>query len=298
MKIIYIDWSGGTSTQALITALVNLSVERSLNESKYWNAIENIEDRDTTELPLTYIEQVMRSLECSKVVSSAIEIDGAADKDILSILKYGTVKLVTNKKCYYDLAAAAFAVKTQGDISGIQGKLLASSVGEANGTKVTCTLIDTESYFEEDSQYIIECNIDDMNSEGYDYIFNKLLERGALDVYVTPIIMKKGRPAVKLSTLCNVKNLDELEKTIFKETSTFGVRSYKVEKTMLSRSFSTIRVFDEEVRVKYGYMNGKVIKAKPEYEDCKAIAQKIGLGINTVYMEAIKKIPSIEMGDE
>lgn len=287
MKVIYIKWVGGTSTIALLNALKDFVSEDT-------KILSNLEYSQKESSITEAVSLVINFLGCSKVVSSAVDIDGEVDKNILEKLRDGRIKFTVERKCSYDLQATDFAVSTQGDFDDTEGKLLAVGLGEHSGVKVTCMLIELEDSLEKDIQYIIECNIDDMNSEGYDYIFNKLLNSGALDVYITPIIMKKGRPAVKLSVLCRKRDLYTVENTLFMETSTFGVRSYKVDKTMLYRSFDAIEVYGEKVKVKYGYMNGEVIKAKPEYEDCKAIAQKLGIGINTVYMETIKKIPGLK----
>jgi uncharacterized protein (DUF111 family) len=284
MKRIYVNWIGGVSTLAFMAALKDLWKDNEMALKMFGNV--NISDESL----YNSINPVLKSLGCEKLISSAIEIDANIHKEIMSNLKNCRVKFVEDKKCKYDYTAVAFASETQGDIDMVEGKLVAVGEGTDEGVQVKLVLLETESNVEEDRQHIVECNIDDMNSEGYDYIFNKLLDNGALDVYITPIIMKKGRPAVKLSVLCTKKNKENIERTIFMETSTFGVRSFMVEKKMLNRSFGKIMVYNEEVRVKYGYLDGKVVKAKPEYEDCKAIAGKLGIGINTVYMEAVRKI--------
>lgn len=137
-------------------------------------------------------------------------------------------------------------------------------------------------------EIMIEVNIDDMNPELYSFIENKLFENGALDVYKTNIIMKKGRPAVKLSVLVDNDNLDIIEEILFTETSTLGIREYEIEKKMLSREFDKINTRYGEISIKKGLLNNEVIKTKPEYEDCKAIAEKYNIPIKDVYMEILK----------
>lgn len=127
----------------------------------------------------------------------------------------------------------------------------------------------------EDSHFILECNIDDMNPEYYDYIMERLFEEGASDVYITPIIMKKERPAVKLSVLCSEDTEKLMREILLKETSTLGVRKYKVEKTMLDRVSSVINTVYGNVRIKISYYNGHKIKVKPEYDDCKKSQRRI-----------------------
>jgi uncharacterized protein (TIGR00299 family) protein len=130
---------------------------------------------------------------------------------------------------------------------------------------------------------IIECNIDDMNPELYEYIIDKLFTSGALDVYLTPIIMKKGRPSIKISVLCTTNKVEKIKKVLFKETTTFGVRNFKVCKTMLEREFIKVKTSYGEVTIKEAYYKGEKIKSKLEYEECKKIANSTDIPINEVY---------------
>lgn len=132
-------------------------------------------------------------------------------------------------------------------------------------------------------QEIVECNIDDMNPELYEYILDKLFTEGALDAYLSPIIMKKGRPGVKISVLCKEDKIEKMKEVLFRETTTFGVRSFKVHKTMLQREFTKINTSYGEVTVKEAYYKGEKIKNKLEYEECKKIAQSVGIPISEVY---------------
>jgi pyridinium-3,5-bisthiocarboxylic acid mononucleotide nickel chelatase len=138
--------------------------------------------------------------------------------------------------------------------------------------------------------YVIECNIDDMNPELYDYVMEKLFTLGAMDVFMTPIIMKKGRPGIKLSVLCNVKDEGKMTEVLLRETSTLGARKYKVEKTMLNREFSKVNTKYGEVTVKASLLNGEKIKCKPEYDDCKRLAKENNLSINEIYSEVNKEL--------
>jgi uncharacterized protein (DUF111 family) len=144
-----------------------------------------------------------------------------------------------------------------------------------------------------EKEFIIECNIDDMNSELYEHAMKKLFGAGALDVYFTSIIMKKGRPAIKVSVLCKEKDLEQINKVIFLETNTFGTRSYEVKKDMLQRSFEKLSTEYGEVTIKRGFYEGKLIKAKPEYEECRKIAEKLDIPITEVYYNVIKNIEKL-----
>jgi hypothetical protein len=130
---------------------------------------------------------------------------------------------------------------------------------------------------------IIECNIDDMNPELYDALMERLFLAGAHDVFLTPIIMKKSRPAVMVSVLCDVGKQTAIEEVLWLNSSTFGLRSYKVAKSMLRRETVKVKTKYGEITVKSGYLNGRIIKSKPEYEDCKRLAKENGVSIQDIY---------------
>lgn len=145
-----------------------------------------------------------------------------------------------------------------------------------------------------EEQYILETNIDDMNPEFYEYVEEKLFQMGALDVFKTPIFMKKGRPGVKLSILITEKIEQDVLEVIFKETTSIGVRKYKVEKIMLGREFSKVKTQYGDITIKKSYYKGKLVKYKPEYEECKSIAKEKNITLDSVYKEAYRSISSIE----
>lgn len=138
-------------------------------------------------------------------------------------------------------------------------------------------------------QYILETNIDDMNPELYGYVEEKLFEVGALDVFKTPIFMKKGRPGIKLSVLTNEKAEKDVLEVIFEETTSIGVRKYKVEKIMLNREFSKVKTEYGDITIKKSYYKGKLVKYKPEYEECKTIAKEKNISIDKVYKAVYKQ---------
>ncbi|EPY2278942.1 nickel pincer cofactor biosynthesis protein LarC [Clostridium sporogenes] len=145
-----------------------------------------------------------------------------------------------------------------------------------------------ENDIEQEEALILECNIDDMNSEIYEYVINKLFHEGASDAYITPIIMKKTRPAAKLTVLCENKLENIMKEIMFKETTTLGIRKYSVEKSMLKRKVEKVNTIYGEVSVKRSYLKGQVLNSKPEYEDCKKIALENNISIKKVY-EAVNK---------
>jgi hypothetical protein len=137
---------------------------------------------------------------------------------------------------------------------------------------------------------VLECNIDDMSPELYSHVAELLFSAGASDVFFTPIIMKKSRPAVMLSVLCNSEVEERLQELILTETTTFGMRRLAVGKIMLDREVRTIATKLGEVRVKTALQNGRRIKAKPEYEDCRRIAQERNMPLREVYEMVQKEI--------
>ncbi|NMM64919.1 nickel pincer cofactor biosynthesis protein LarC [Clostridium sp. P21] len=146
-----------------------------------------------------------------------------------------------------------------------------------------------ESTEEIEEQYILETNIDDMNPELYGYVEEKLFEAGALDVFKTPIFMKKGRPGTKLSVLVSEKNEKDVLDVVFEETTSIGVRKFKVEKIMLNREFSKVKTEYGDITIKKAYYKGKLVKYKAEYEECKAIAKEKNISINKVYKAVYKQ---------
>lgn len=135
---------------------------------------------------------------------------------------------------------------------------------------------------------IFECNIDDMNSEILEYVMNKLFDAGADDVFITPIIMKKSRNGSKLNVLCQSSIKEIVTKILINETSTFGFRSYPVNKTEIKRDFVELETKYGKVRIKRAIHKNEVIKQKPEYEDCVKIAKENNIPIIEVYRKIEK----------
>lgn len=140
--------------------------------------------------------------------------------------------------------------------------------------------------YEEDSVILIETNIDDMNPEFFDYVSEILFGQGALDVFMTPIFMKKNRPAIMLSVLTIPDKLDETLSTIFTETTTLGVRIHRLERKCLAREIISVKTRFGEIKVKISKIEEKIKNIAPEYEDCKEVAVKQGIPLKNVFDEA------------
>jgi uncharacterized protein (TIGR00299 family) protein len=133
----------------------------------------------------------------------------------------------------------------------------------------------------------IECNIDDMNPEFFDHISAKLFKAGASDVFFSNLIMKKGRPGILLSVICENEAAGLVKTIIFTESTTLGIRTFPFRKDTLVRKFETISTVYGSMSVKRSYHNGKEVSFKPEYEECKKIADENGIPLKEVYNEVM-----------
>lgn len=143
---------------------------------------------------------------------------------------------------------------------------------------------------------IIECNIDDMQPELYEFLLEKLLLAGAQDVFLTPIIMKKSRPATKISVLCTPEKQAEMEAIILSESTTLGVRSFPVVKNMLQRRSQTVLTKYGSIDVKIAFSDTIEMKVKPEYEQCKDAAIKFNATLKQVVDEVLQTIKRTNNG--
>jgi pyridinium-3,5-bisthiocarboxylic acid mononucleotide nickel chelatase len=143
---------------------------------------------------------------------------------------------------------------------------------------------------EQTTAKILECNIDDMPAEHFEFLIDRLMSEGAQDVFLTPIIMKKSRPATKISVLCNQDREDKLTEVILKESSTLGVRSSEVTKNMLRRELKQVKTKYGNIDVKIALFNDEAIKSKPEYEQCKEAALRFKIPIAKVIQEVQNKL--------
>ncbi len=142
---------------------------------------------------------------------------------------------------------------------------------------------------EKEEVYVIETSIDDMNPEFFPYAAEEIFKAGALDVFLTPIYMKKGRPGVLLTVLCREKQKNEVIKSIFSQTTTLGVRITRQERHVLQRKWLEVETPYGKIRVKLGYLKEgePIIQASPEYEDCRRAALQYGVPVREVYREAL-----------
>ncbi len=138
------------------------------------------------------------------------------------------------------------------------------------------------------SDVVLETNVDDLNPEMYEYVIERLLDAGAHDVWLQPIVMKKSRPAITVKVLCSPMGEEALRRVLFRETGTLGVRSAPVTKTALERNVVKVETKHGPVAVKIGMLDGVPLTVAPEYEDCAAVARAAGVPARDVREEAAR----------
>ena len=139
-------------------------------------------------------------------------------------------------------------------------------------------------------EIVLETNVDDLNPELYEYILEQLLAAGAQDAWLTPIVMKKSRPAVTLSVLCSPRHEETIEGILFRETGTLGIRAGAVTKRALEREMVKVETSHGPVAVKIGTFEGRRVTVAPEYEDCARVARDAGVPAREIYEEAVRLV--------
>lgn len=140
--------------------------------------------------------------------------------------------------------------------------------------------------YETDTVIRLETNLDDCTGEVLGAVMEQLFAAGALDVWLTPIQMKKHRPAVMLSALCEPGGEDGLIDLIFRETTAFGLRKETITRVKLSRRFETVPTEFGEVTVKLGLRGETVVQVAPEFESCRKLAEASGQPLRAIYEAA------------
>ena len=151
-----------------------------------------------------------------------------------------------------------------------------------------CETSDVAGDVTSEEAVLLESNIDDMNPEHYDYILEQLFRAGASDAWLVPIVMKKSRPAATLSVLCQPGLSSEMKDIIFTHSSSIGIREQRLRKDMLRREETTVETEYGRVRVKQSYYKGRLVRSKPEFEDCRMLAEKLDLRIDEIERAVIQ----------
>lgn len=138
-----------------------------------------------------------------------------------------------------------------------------------------------------ETKWLLEANIDDSTPEVISYVIDRLMAAGAVDAWITPIIMKKGRPAFLLSALADEGRKQAVEEVVFSETSSIGVRWQPVSRTVADRSIVPVATEWGSVGVKVAERGGRIINVAPEFGDCRALADRTGTPLKKIYQAAI-----------
>jgi uncharacterized protein (TIGR00299 family) protein len=177
---------------------------------------------------------------------------------------------------------------------GDMPQMKVSDIGYGAGTKslsgipnmLRVIIGETAAAFEKDKALVIETNIDDMNPQNFEYLFEKLLKEGALDAYTTVVQMKKSRPAFKLTVLSDRPKLEKLCSIIFSETTSIGIRYYEVDRFKLPRRMVKVGTRYGDIKVKLSKGPDDILTVSPEYEDCARLARSKKVPLKRVYEEA------------
>ena len=137
---------------------------------------------------------------------------------------------------------------------------------------------------------VLETNLDDISGEILGHFVERVLMAGALDVFHTPIQMKKNRPGVLLTVLCAEADSDKFAEMIIRETSAFGVRRTVAERRKLHREFARVKTAFGTVTVKIGTLDGRGVQASPEYESCKKLSERAKVPLKQIFEAATKAI--------
>lgn len=194
-------------------------------------------------------------------------------------------------------AAIAAALKT---IDSVPARYIIKKIGIGAGKKdfekaniLRAIIIDKQVKNNNSDQiWILETNLDDSTGESLGFTMEKLLEYAAKDVFYTPIYMKKNRPAYKLSVLCREEDIITMESIIFNNTTSIGIRKYKMERTVLEREVIKIETKYGLVRFKVSYYDGEKYY-NPEYDDIRAICNSTGISYNEVNEEIKESVVGV-----
>jgi uncharacterized protein (TIGR00299 family) protein len=189
-------------------------------------------------------------------------------------------------------------VRALGKGFGVQPNMTIEKIGYGTGQKdfadppnLFRLVIGTDSVpWSQEEMLVIETNIDDMNPELYDYVFDRLLAAGARDVFLSPIQMKKNRPGTLLRVIAEPKDRDTLARTIFSETSTIGVRYHPVGRIILKRKSENLKTPYGTIRVKVVEEPNGINRVAPEYDDLKRIASAKKIPLKLLYDEIVRSI--------
>jgi len=243
-----------------------------------------------------------------KFACSALNVGGGTAKmahGILPVPAPATARLLMGKPTYSHgvqkelvTPTGAAIVATLCDVFGPQPAMKVSAIGYGAGTSdlagqpnVLRIMVGEVSDKAVDSHggtiRVLEANLDDMNPQIFGYLLEKALAAGALDVFATPVQMKKSRPGTLVTILCKPEDEGKFQEMLFAETTTLGVRSHLVERRALPREFVKVVTRFGEVRLKISRADGRVQHASPEFDDCRKLAEEKNVPLQEVMEQAM-----------
>src|SRR5579863_2546772 len=249
------------------------------------------------------------ALGIEKFACSALNVGGGTAKmahGVLPVPAPATAKLLQGKPTYSNgvqkelvTPTGAAIVTTVCNDFGPQPPMSVSAIGYGAGSadlegqpNVVRIMIGETSEkviagFDEEIA-VIEANLDDMNPQIYGYFLEKALAAGALDVYTTPVQMKKSRPGTLLTLLCKPSDTNALMSLVFAETTTLGARTYRAQRRTLPRETVNVHTQYGDVQIKLSRVNGSIRHVAPEYEDCRKLAAERNVPLQQVIQEALR----------
>ncbi len=254
----------------------------------------------------------IKALGIEKIYSSPLPLGQGFAKSshgVIPIPAPATVELLRGipakpSEVYAELVTptGAAIISTLAERFGPMPDMVIENIGYGAGTKelveqpnLLRVIVGTsKDIYENDNVNVIETNIDDMSPQIYDLLMEKLFAIGALDVFLTPIIMKKNRPAIKLTVLVENSKLQDACACIISETTTMGVRIYEVNRKKLNREMREIETKYGKVSVKLGKIGDDIIKIIPEYDDCKQLAQKNNVPIMKIHQAVLTALSNVK----
>ena len=249
------------------------------------------------------------ALGIEKFACSALNVGGGTAKmahGVLPVPAPATAKLLQGKPTYSNgvqkelvTPTGAAIVATLCDTFGPQPPMSVSAIGYGAGSidlegqpNVVRIMVGESAEkvvagFDEEIA-VIEANLDDMNPQIYGYFLEKALAAGALDVYTTPVQMKKNRPGTVLTLLCKPSDTNALMSLVFAETTTLGARTYRAQRRTLPRETVNVHTQYGDVHIKLSRVNGGIRHVAPEYEDCRKLAAEKNVPLQQVIQEALR----------
>jgi uncharacterized protein (TIGR00299 family) protein len=240
---------------------------------------------------------------------SALNVGGGTAKmahGVLPVPAPATARLLLGKPTYSNgvqkelvTPTGAAIVATLCSSFGPQPPMSVTSIGYGAGTtdlegqpNVLRLMVgesaEKRAVAESETIRVLEANLDDMNPQIYGYFLEKALVAGALDVFATPVQMKKNRPGTLVTVLCKLEDEAMFHEMLFAETTTLGVRGHTAERRVLARQWETVHTAFGEVRIKVARLNGHIRQASPEFEDCRKLAEAKNVPLQRVMDEAMR----------